>query len=41
MLCSLIDALEGRDNITIDIKGAFLKARVPKELDLIVKIDGD
>ena len=41
MLCSLIDALEGRDIITIDIKGAFLKAHVPKELDLIVKMDGD
>jgi hypothetical protein len=41
MLCSLIDALEGRDVITIDIKGAFLKAHVPKELDLIVKMDGD
>jgi hypothetical protein len=37
----LIDALEGRDIISIDIKGAFLKANVPKELDLIVKMDGD
>jgi hypothetical protein len=41
LLCSLIDALEGHDIITIDIKGAFLKANVPNELDLIVKMDGD
>jgi hypothetical protein len=41
MLCSLIDALEGRDVIIIDIKGAFLKEHVPKELDLIMKMDGD
>jgi hypothetical protein len=37
----MIDALEGREIITIDIKGAFLKAHVPKDLDLIVKMDGD
>jgi len=36
MLCSMIDALEGREIITIDIKGAFLKAHVPRDLDLIV-----
>jgi hypothetical protein len=41
MLCSLIDALEGCEVTTIDIKGAFLKARVPEDLDLIVKMEGD
>jgi len=41
MLCSMVDALEGREIITIDITGAFLKAHVPKDLDLIVKMDGD
>jgi hypothetical protein len=41
MLCSLIDALEGHEVTTIDIKGAFLKARVPEDLDLIVKMEGD
>jgi len=32
MLCSLIDALEQRYVATIDIKGAFLKAKVPGDL---------
>ena len=41
MLCSLIDALEKRHVITIDIKGAFLKAHVPDDLELIVKMEGD
>jgi hypothetical protein len=27
--------------VTIDIKGAFLKAKVPQELELIVKLDGE
>jgi hypothetical protein len=37
----MIDALEGREIITVDIKGAFLKAHVPRDLDLIVKMDGE
>ncbi|MFN9979591.1 MAG: reverse transcriptase domain-containing protein, partial [bacterium] len=41
MLCSLIDALEQRYVATIDIKGAFLKAKVPGDLELIVKVDGE
>lgn len=41
MLCSLIDAFEGRDVTTVDIKGAFLKAKVPEDLELIVKMDGE
>jgi hypothetical protein len=41
MLCSLIDALEQRYVATIDIKGAFLKAKVPGDLELIVKMDGE
>jgi len=41
MLCSLIDALEQRYVATIDIKGAFLKAKVPDDLELMVKMDGE
>ena len=41
MLCSLIDALEKRYVATINIKGAFLKANVPDDLELIVKMDGE
>jgi hypothetical protein len=41
MLCSMIDALEGRYVTTVDIKGAFLKARAPKDLELLVKMDGE
>lgn len=41
MLCSLIDAIEGREVFTIDIKGAFLKAKVPEDMELIVKMDGE
>jgi len=37
----MIDALVGREVITINIKGAFLTAHVAKDLDLIVKMDGD
>jgi hypothetical protein len=40
MLSSLIDAYEGRHVCTVDIKGAFLKAKVPEDLELIVKMDG-
>jgi hypothetical protein len=41
MLCSLIDALEKRHVVTIDIKGAFLKAKVPDDLELIVEMEGE
>jgi len=41
MLCTLIEALEGRYVATVDIKGAFLKAKVPDDLELIVKMDGE
>jgi hypothetical protein len=41
MLCSLIDALEKWHVVTIDIKEAFLKAHVPDDLELIVKMEGD
>jgi hypothetical protein len=37
----MINALEGRYVTTVDIKGAFLKARVPEDLELIVKMDGE
>jgi hypothetical protein len=39
MLSSLIDAYERRCIRTVDIKGAFLKAKVPEDLELIVKMD--
>ncbi len=41
MLGSLIDAYEKRNIVTIDIKGAFLKAKVPDDMELIVKMDGE
>ncbi len=41
MLNSLIDAFEQRNVVTVDIKGAFLKAKVPDELELIVKMGGE
>jgi len=41
MLCSMIDALEGRYVTTVDIKGAFLKAKVPEDIELLVKMDGE
>jgi hypothetical protein len=41
MLNSLIDANEKRNVVTIDIKGAFLKAKVPEDMELIVKMDGE
>jgi hypothetical protein len=41
MLCTLIEALEGRHVATVDIKGAFLKAKVPDGLELIVRMDGE
>jgi len=41
MLNAFIDAHEGRYVATVDIKGAFLKAKVPKEMELIVKMSGE
>jgi hypothetical protein len=41
MICSLIDVLEQRFVATIDIKGAFLKAKVPNDMELIVKMYGE
>jgi hypothetical protein len=41
MLCGLIDTLEGRSVTTVDIKGAFIKAQVTEELELLVKMDGE
>ncbi len=41
MLSSLIDAYEQRDVVTIDIKGAFLKASAPDDMELVVKMDGE
>jgi hypothetical protein len=38
MMCSLIDAPEKRYVVTVDIKGAFLKADVPDDLELLVKM---
>jgi hypothetical protein len=41
MLSAFIDAHEGRHVATVDIKGAFLKAKVPEDLELIVKMTGE
>ena len=41
MLNNLINAHEGRIVVTIDIKGAFLKAKVPEGLELMVKMEGE
>ncbi len=41
MLSSLIDAYKQRDVVTIDIKGAFLKASIPDDMELVVKMDGE
>jgi hypothetical protein len=38
---TFINAHEGRHVVTVDIKGAFLKAKVPDELELIVKMTGE
>jgi len=40
MLSSLIDAVEKRHVRVIDIKGAFLKAKVPENLELLVNREG-
>jgi len=39
MLSCLIDAYEKGHVRTVDIKGAFIKAKVPDEMNLIVKLD--
>jgi hypothetical protein len=41
MLNAFIDAFEGRHVVTVDIKGAFLKAKVPEEMELMVKMTGE
>jgi hypothetical protein len=41
MLNAFIDAHEGRYVATVDIKGAFLKAKVPNKKELIVKMTGE
>jgi len=41
MLSSLIDAVEKRHVRVIDIKGAFLKTRVPNDMELFVKMEGE
>lgn len=41
MLSSLIDAHERRKVVTVGIKGAFLKAKVPDNMELIVRMDGE
>jgi len=40
-LTAFIDARAGRHIVTIDIKGAFLKAKVPDDLEMIVKMTGE
>jgi len=41
MLSTLIDAFEKHHVRTVDIKEAFLKAKVPDNMELIVKMEGD
>jgi hypothetical protein len=41
LLSCMIDAFEKRHVATVDIKGAFLKAPVPEDLELIVKMSGE
>jgi len=41
MLSSLVDAVERRHVRVFDIKGAFLKASVPGNLELLVKMEGE
>jgi hypothetical protein len=40
MLNAFIDVFEGRHIMTADRKGAFLKAKVPEETELMVKMTG-
>jgi hypothetical protein len=41
MLNAFIDAHEGRHVATVDIKGAFLKAKVPDQMQIFVKMNGE
>jgi hypothetical protein len=41
MLNAFIDAHKRRHVATVDIKGAFLKAKVREEMELIVKMSGE
>jgi hypothetical protein len=41
ILNAFIDAHEGRSVATVDNKGAFLKAKVPENLMLMVKMTGE
>ncbi len=41
MLSSLINAHEQWNVVTVDIKGAFMKAKVPDDMELIVKMEGE
>jgi hypothetical protein len=41
MLSNLIDAMEHQYVATVIIKGAFLKAKVPEDMELLVKMDGE
>jgi hypothetical protein len=41
MLNASIHAHEGRFVATVDIKGAFLKAKVPEDMELMVKMTGE
>jgi hypothetical protein len=41
ILNAFIDAHEGRSVTTVGIKGAFLKAKVPESLLLVVKMTGE
>jgi len=41
MLSTLIDAHESHHVRTVDIKGAFLRAKVPEDMKRIVKMEGD
>jgi hypothetical protein len=38
MLTGMVDAFEGRKIVMVDIKGAFLKAKVPEGMELVVKM---
>jgi hypothetical protein len=41
MLNAFVDAFEGRHVVMVDIKGAFLKAKVPKNMELMVKMTSE
>jgi hypothetical protein len=41
MLNAFIDAHKGRHVATVDIKGAFLKAKLPDHMELYVKMNGE